>query len=410
MTKSKKPTKTKTAEVGLTCLGKLADGKKWWVARITWVDPKTGRKRSTRAKYAADSLYLAALERKRRTEEKRATGGAVKTRHRFREAFELYFATVTTHASKQARTAHGKRVNAHFGDWFVDAIETTHIQDHLDALDLGASMKRSLRTTMSLSFQEAIKKRWTATNPTRGVTVSDKLRKGQQRTVAPKRSLSAAEAAAYAADVRAHEPPEMALFLLTSMRMGVRFAEASALTWDAIDFDTGVVTLAVGQYGGVSGETKSKYIRQSVLDRGALSELQEHRKSMAEFRWPGWETLVFPRPMSARKRPNNYFAYHTANTVVKRSFKRLGLDNMKVATHVARHTHLNLARQGGDVDPLMLRKMMGHATLEQQLTYTGIELVEARAIASKVSRVLQGVTTDVTVTKSLEKPDTIPEG
>ncbi|MBA3841077.1 MAG: tyrosine-type recombinase/integrase [Actinobacteria bacterium] len=365
------------------------NGRKWWVVRISYTDALTGKKKSSRRQIQADSRQLAGKERDRLIEKARGAASSDGKRHRVSEAIDLYLATIETHSTRITRTSHAKHLRAQFGEWWIDAVTTRHIQDFLDAFEQSVSSRKTMQAIMSLAFEEAIRRKWVTTNQAKGIVVRERRRAQGAKKLAPKRSLSLDEAVAYLADVKENESNELYLLLFTQLVLGCRFCEVTCLRWDEVDLESGIVTISHGQYRGVVGDTKGRYARQAALDLGLRSELKAHRRTMAEHGWPGWEELVFPRPTARRQRASNHFANTTVHYAIKRSFERLGLE-MAVATHVARHTMLNVAREHGSA--LLLRKVMGHRSEAMQMTYTAAEKREVISIAERVGSALRSGT------------------
>jgi integrase len=103
---------------------------------------------------------------------------------------------------------------------------------------------------------------------------------------------------------------------------------------------------------------------------------------MATSQPPGWETLVFPRPVSENQRQSNYVSRNTTTRAIKRTFQRLGWPNLPVATHVARHTMHNVAQEHASA--LLLRKVVGHKTEKMSLTYTAADAAKVIELGQRV--------------------------
>jgi integrase len=369
---------------GLKYLG-LRNGRKWWEARLPYIDPRTGQKKSPRKQYQADTKALAVQERERLLEEKR-TGKAAPSRderHRVNEAIDLYLASIKTHSTLIGRTSAAKHIRKAFGEWFVDTVTADHLQDYLDAHPQSVPQRNALRAILSLSFDEAMRKRWITTHPAKGLVVRARKTAGRKKSLPPKRSLTLDEAALYLSDIKEHEPWDTYLILHTQLVLGCRFGEVSDLTWDDVDLESGFVVISHAQFKGKEGETKGRYARPSGIDLWLRNELKKHREAMAEHKWPGWETLVFPRAWSPRQpRKSNHHAESTIYKAVKRSLKRIGLGHMPVGTHLARHTMQNVSREYASA--LLLRKVMGHTSEQVQLNYTAAEKAEVINLAERV--------------------------
>ncbi len=374
---------------GLTYLG-VRNGKKWWRARLEWIDPLTGKKRNSKQEFAADSKILAGREREQRIEQKKGARTARTDRKRFGEGLDEYLTTVTVYSTQRSWGYFGRRLKAQFGDWWLDMVNERHLQDYLDAVELSASSVASLRAILRKVFEYAMRKHWVTTNPARHLSprAAAKARADLDELAdPPKRSLTLEEAALFLANVKEHEPLERYLIIVTQMVLGCRFAEVSALTWKDVDLESGVITLRRGQVLGRKGLTKGKYARIAALDLELRRDLKQHRERMAEYLWPGWDELVFPRPVSGNQRQSNFVSRDTTYAAIKRTFKRLGWPNLPVGTHVARHTMHNVAQEHASA--LLLRKVVGHKTEKMSLTYTATDAAKVIELGQRVGSSLK---------------------
>lgn len=355
---------------GIKYLG-LREGKKWWLARLFWLDPLTGAEREAQRTFQADSKALAHQQRELELDTAKngtPTGKAAKKeRKRFREAADAWLETITTKSSSISWGVHVRALNAVFGEWWLDLVQTRHLQDHLDAMKLSPTYVNSRRDVLGHIFEYAIRRHWVTVNPVKDV----KRRSGRTQSVGeldeePKRSLTEAEAVAHLKDVRQHDPEAYPLVLL-QFHLGCRFSEVSALRHEDLDFETGIVKIRRGQYRGTTGRTKGRYSRIAGLPLEVRAFLKKHIERVKREGFEGADELVFPRPPFGKRKHSNHWSGSTLGHVIERSYKRLGLrpseDNPDVerpvrgTTHVARHTVATIAEDLASAS--VLQKVLG---------------------------------------------------
>jgi integrase len=345
-------------------------GRKWWKARFYWVDPLTGKEREGEATFQADTRLLALQMRDQRLEEaKRGTPtgkAAKKERNRFGESGDAWLSTITTESSRTSYGSHLRALKAAFGDWWLDAVETRHLQDHLDAMRRSASHVNSRRDVMDHIFKHAIRRGWAVKNPVRDThRRSTRLEGLTELGEEPKRALTEDEAARHIRDVRQHDPEAYPLILL-QFHLGCRFGEVSALRHEDVDLEAGIVRIRRGQYKGVKGPTKGRYARIAGIPLELRAIIARHVERVRREGYAGADELVFPRPPFGRKKHSNHWSSSTLHHVIERSYKRLGLRGEGVerpvrgTTHVARHTVATIAEELASAS--VLQKVLGQTT------------------------------------------------
>lgn len=169
---------------------------------------------------------------------------------------------------------------------FLDARTETHSKSTLD----------KLRTILAQAFDFGIRRRHLNWNPARVAELppaAEATREG--------RALTASEARVLLNVASKHR---LGAWVTVAITLGLRPGEVSGLTWEAIDFGGGTLTVyqSLGWPGGqpVLKPTKSKRSRTLELPAITIDALREHRKRSAEDRlmlgdrWPAkWENLVF---------------------------------------------------------------------------------------------------------------------
>lgn len=381
--------KTKSdADRGLEYLGVRA-GKKTWRARLYWTDPRTGKYRSSLVTFTAQSRQLARVERDRRLAVV-IRGAVTGERMRFRAAGEAWFATVTSRGSRISWGSHLTALTARYGDWYLDAFTRPELQSYLDALPQSPGTVNSRRDVLKHVFRLGVRKGWCEHNP-----AAETERRSTRRTAdagtdladAPQRALTVDEAATLLSHLRDHEWPFYPL-VATQLVLGCRFAEVSALQWDDVDMNTGLVHIRRGVVRGTVGPTKGKYARTSAVGPSGLLLLRDHRLRMQDQQWPSWQTLVFPGPphrSGKKERLSDHWSFGTVYAALKRSYAALGFD-VRGATHIMRHTMVTQAT--AHASEALLRRVVGHRTADVHQRYQHPEDAQVIDLGARIESAL----------------------
>jgi len=357
------------AGLGLKYLGVRKDGKKWWSARLYWIDPRSGKTREKEATFQADSKALAMQVREVRLAEAKAEVAGLE-RKRFRDASAAYLETVKVHATKLGALSHVRTLDKHFGEWWLDQVTTRAMQDYLDGLTIASV--NNLRNALVGVFRAAMRQHMIDHNPAKAVERRRErplLDADGELVDGPVRSFTPEQVAVFFDYLEEHEVELYPLVHLQYM-LGCRFGEVTALRRTHIDLESGAVRIRRGQTRGQPGQTKGKRARVAGLPLETRALLRAHLDRMAHERWPGWDDLVFPRPVTGRRRPHNYWAYQTIAKKLHKAFTALQLE-VKGTTHVARHTMITLAGEitQTETSAALLREMVGHRSQKQHAVY-----------------------------------------
>ena len=334
------------------------NGRKHWQARLYWIDPRTGKEREKRVTIVADSKHQAMAKRADLLEQAR-TGVAARTeRTRWQAVSDAWFATITTRATRHSWGSHRRALDRVFGEHWIDAVTARELQDHLGAMPGSAGYANSRRDVASHILDHAIRMGAATRNVAKDVRKRSTRITASELDDAPQKALTADDARRVIADLAANEPDVYPL-ALTQLELGCRFAEVSALRWEDVDLESGIVRIRRGQWGGSVGKTKGRYARLAALSLDTRAMLKAHRERMAVEQWPSWDTLVFPRPpFSQRRRHSDHWSITTVGYKLVRSYKRCGL-TLAGRTHIWRHTMITLARELASAQ--VLRNVVGHA-------------------------------------------------
>jgi len=361
---------------GIKDLGKDRQGRRWWHARLYWTDPLTGEPRETKRKYHAPSRGLALQRRDELTAELR-TGEPTKVeRKRFAEVAAERTKSIAVYGTRVGAECHERKLAAVFGDHWIDAITTQHLQEYLDGLTISST--NNLRNALVQIFALAVEKRYAKINVASAI-----VRKRAAVVIDPEdaeladpedvedvedvpQALTSEQVGDLLDDLETYAP-ELYPMIFCQYMLGCRFAEVSALERKRVDLETGIVKILRGQYRGHVGPTKGRRARKAALPVEAREMLREHLARMDREQYPGWEDLVFPRPPWGRGRAHNFWHYRTVNEYLHASFKRTGIV-VKGATHVARHTMITVAN---DVAPseALIRSVVGHRSKKVHAGY-----------------------------------------
>jgi site-specific recombinase XerD len=366
-------------------------GRKWFEIRLTYIDPRTGKKRDTKKKIQADSKFLAAAKRDELLTALRAGKPEPSERKRFGDALDEYLSRPMAHSSKSSRTSYAKGLRAAFGDWWIDAVKRGDLQTYIDKLAYGTSGQSTVRAIMRGTFDLAVRREWIAESPAANLKLrDDSVEKARREALgdAPKRSLTPEEAVLFLADLRDHSPALYPL-VATQYVLGCRFSEVSALPPDGVDLETGLVPIRRGQVDGQLGPTKGKYARLAAIPLTLRAELKAYRAMVVEQQWPGHNEFFFPRPPGGWRRHSNAWSIATAADHIRAAYDRLGLSHMKAVTHAARHSMISRAAMDRENEAL-LRKVVGHSSQRQTAIYTTAHVAQVIELAERTGGALLG--------------------
>lgn len=144
---------------------------------------------------------------------------------------------------------------------------------------------------------------------------------------------------------------------------GLRIGEATALLWDDLNFDTGILSISKSliyiykkQDDYKFGETKTKASnRKIVLDKVTLNLLKTWKNSQFDFKSSQSFILSYNGCPTQK---------NTLSQAIKRYSKKAGIHSIRV--HDLRHSHASLLIALGE-NPLVIRDRLGHEEIETTL-------------------------------------------
>lgn len=174
----------------------------------------------------------------------------------------------------------------------------------------------------------------------------------------------------------------ISLLFMTGMRIG----EATALSWNDIDFDTGVLSITKNliyksQEDYRYGDTKTKASnRHIVLDQDTLELLKK---------WKSVQTRIIPKTDFILSYNGYPTQKHTLSHAIKRYSKLSGVHSIRI--HDLRHSHASLLIQLGE-NPLIIRDRLGHEEIETTLgTYGHLYPNTNYEVANKLNGLINHV-------------------
>jgi integrase len=205
-----------------------------------------------------------------------------------------------------------------------------------------------------------------------------------KRTEATSNRLRADELERVIAHLRANEPAWYAYFLTASLT-GARFGEVSALRWDDVDHEHGLIQIRravkkgrdpkTGEWIRRIGSTKTGEEREVAMPPELSAVLRELRRRMVEDQAPGLASgYCFPSP-----RAGELLWSSVAGKVIRRALKAAEV-HRRVTVHGLRRTFTNLVSQSAR--PEVVRSLTGHSDEEMRQHYTFAEREEKQAAAA----------------------------
>ncbi len=333
-----------------------------WEARLSYVDPLTGRRRS--ASFYAPTAEAARAALGKARERIKAQAPVKDSPQRLADYIEHWSATALEASPRKEKTKALYRqlariylAPAPFGATPLDRLRKTHIDGLVVALrkrGLSDSTVRLTYTVLRAVLDDAKLDGLVAEN-----AAAKMPRPRLKHTEA--RYLSASEVAAVLAAAEGlRYRPVLALIAATGLRQG----EALALRWDAVNLKDATMKVAatLGSVGGelVITEPKSARSRRTIpLSPGVVALLKAQRVTQAAERLHAGEQwtdsgLVFTTEFGAPVDPR--YLHRT----VKRAVAKAGIEN--VSGHTLRHSAAVAWLEAG-VHIKAVADLLGHSSI-----------------------------------------------
>ncbi len=171
--------------------------------------------------------------------------------------------------------------------------------------------------------------------------------------------------------------------VLLDVLTGLRWGELSALRWEDIDEERGVIRVVRGNYKGKMIEsTKTGTVKQVPLLPAVAEALRAHRMRMVVDQHEGLrEGWVFPTERGT------LYKGSPLREVLAEACKAAGVGR-KVTPHGLRHTANDLLRRVASAE--VTRAIVGHATEQMTHHYSHVDEQEKREASERVLAVLRG--------------------
>jgi integrase len=358
-------------------LKKLGPGK--WLARITARDKDTGKKSLDTTRVILADTKLEALNKRKALASDLLGTGAEWT---VAEAIEAWLPTQPP-GSLSVRKTHSDRFRAKFGSRKLSLVTTPEFQRWLAELTCSDDTANGHRASIMALYKFArgqgrLVGHDTAAASVKRVTAktaSERLAELEQGQLPS--ALFGDELGEFFATLEAHSP-DVAPLMRTQYLLGCRIGEVIALQVDAVNWDTGAVTIVRNcAKDGTIVVPKNKKRRPSAVGPDGLAFLRGHRAAMERAKWPGYEKWLFPRPPFTGRRTRDTWVYETVRQRVKAALEAAGFE-LSATTHAMRYTHVTRAR--ALQTDAMMREAVGHADARQSRHYTDLSAHEAAAV------------------------------
>lgn len=356
---------------------RLPDGR--FRVRIKARDPKTGKEKETKKVLAAATAAEAArMKEELRAEIELGTAPAQRVRLATYARSWLHgkLPTLKPSTANKYASVLDTHILPVLGDYYLDALEPVDIVNWRDRQKgKPASINSRLRVLKTV-VGDAVAELGLPRDPTARVHAL-----GERTTDSDPNRLTADQLAKVLDALRVQEPRWYPLFLALALT-GTRVSEATALRWEDIDVELGVVHIRRAQWKGIVGTPKTGSIRRVPLPQQLADVLQAHRRSLVQAQAPGLkEGWVFPSAKGTLIRGASL------RKPLARALAQAGVTD-RFTVHGFRRTFNNLMRQvaSGEV----VRSITGHVTERMTEHYSHVEADEKQAA---VTAVLQLVST-----------------
>ena len=177
------------------------------------------------------------------------------------------------------------------------------------------------------------------------------------------------------------EPPEVNAMLVVAFFSGMRFGELTALQWNDVQEDLGLILVRRSQYRGKVTTPKTGKTRSVPLHPLMAAALRDHRRLLVAQGRPVMGTaLLFP---------NESGRFHYP-TFVRKALKRvLGAAGISkhLSPHGMRRTFNNLMRRA-QVDRAVLHATIGHSSDAMTEHYSHVDAAEKLAAVEQLVRIV----------------------
>jgi len=348
------------------------------------VDPRTGRKREvdrvlkgvTAREAARIRANLVADERERsRSDRVRVTDFA-------RSWIESKAATVSAVTADRYAEALENHILPAFGERYCEALRPLDVQRWVNAQLRDKAYRvttvRGWFSVLRTIMADAVYQLDLPRDPTKRISFPEAGEPEGENAITPDK-LQALLAA-----FKEKAPQHYGLVAVQAFT-GLRFAHASALKWEDVDYEAGVIHVRRRQVRGEVGPVsrRKRAPRKYPLAPELAEILRWHRRYLFETQAPGLEEgWVFPSSTGTLR----------ASSSVQKAWRvcceAAGITG-RFTPHGLRRTFNDLARRAG-VDAVVTKSLTGHVTERMREHYSTVGLDEKRAAVAGVGRLITG--------------------
>ncbi|MGX6980187.1 site-specific integrase [Vagococcus elongatus] len=291
-----------------------------------------------------------------------------------------------------------KKHLSYFYRYAVSEIEPIHVQTWQSKLfkTLSATYIRNVQGIFSLAMDRAVILGLAEQNPSK--IVGNVKKQKTKIDFWTKEEFEQVLSVIYKEDYYQHF---LYLSLWFLFMTGMRIGEATAVQWEDIEFDTGVLSITktlyyknLSYYEFVEPKTKAS-IRHIVLDEDTLKELKEWQQRQRSVVKTGFV-------MSYNGQPTQK---HTMSRAITRYAALAGVH--RIRTHALRHSHASLLMQMGE-NPLIIKDRLGHEDIETTLgTYGHLYPNSNFEVATKLTGILKQTSSQTNLDRSPKNQFTV---
>ena len=357
--------------------------------RVSRLDPRKGVEKNTERLFKGVSLQGAVQKRNELIEElSRADGVAAGARIRVGDYAKSWLDTklatlspTTAERYVDALENHILKRSGGLGEFYFDSLKRMDVQAWINvevAAKYAPATIRGWFNVLRTLVRDAVVDLGISSDPTHRVTLPEMPERIEANALTPD------DLGRFLAAIKANRlyRRNYALTVLLTFT-GLRFCHASALKWDDIDFDQGIIRVIRRQVRGHVGSVsrRKRAPAEMPMPSAVADVLKEHRTWLIKKQNPGLqEGWVFPSLCGTLKTPGSL------NRTWAGALKAIGL-NERFTVHGLRRTFNDLTRRAG-ADGMVTRALTGHVTESMTAHYSTVGLDEKRAVVAGVSRLV----------------------
>jgi integrase/recombinase XerD len=357
--------------------------------RVSRLDPRKGVEKNTERLFKGVSIQEAVQKRNELVEElSRADGVGAGARIRVgdyaKSWLDTKLATLSPNTAERYVDALEKHIlsrSGGLGEFYFDSLKRMDVQEWINkevAAGYAPGTVRGWFAILRTLVRDAVADLGIAPDPTHRVTLPEESEHSEPNALTPD-GLSR-----FLAAVKANKRYRRNYGLTVVLAFtGLRFCHASALKWEDIDFENGIIRVVRRQVRGHIGPVSRRKRAPAELPLpSAIAEvLKEHRRWLIETQNPGLqEGWVFPSLRGTLKTPSSL------TKTWEGCLKAIGLKE-RFTVHGLRRTFNDLTRRAG-ADGLVTRALTGHVTESMTAHYSTVGLDEKREAVAVVVRLV----------------------